>query len=295
MMKILIAIGSKEYSAPTLRVGMKIAKALNASTTIVDVGEKVSKFNAKVVGLAQERMDSWEFDRPGIDVLEWAFNFLAENNYISPKMVDAGFPKNTLVDTGGNRSEVYLKGTVCEDVQLILRNGNIIEELRNEVKSGKYDVTIIGGSGERRMAHDLVQYIDSSIFVVNQFNPNQTYRLLLAVDDSTGTKGAIKFGVRVAQAFNIDVDILTVSKVDTFGKGYKGAAERAGKMMGRIGINYQNLYRVGEPSEMIKKEAGDNHIIVMGASSKNPLMKFFKGSKPLKVMEDCHCPVLIVK
>ena len=190
-MKILIAVGSKEFSEPTLRVGMKIAKALNALTTIVDVGEKTSKFNSKIVGLTQERMDSWEFDRPGIDVLEWAFQFLADHNYISPKMVDAGFPKNTLVHTGGSRSEVFLKGTVCEDVQLILRNGNIIEELRDEVKIRKYDITIIGGSRKRRMAHDLVQYIDSSIFVVNQFNPNQTYRLLLAVDDSTGTKGAV--------------------------------------------------------------------------------------------------------
>ena len=39
-MKILIAVASKEYSGPTLRVGMQIAKALNASTTIVDVAEK---------------------------------------------------------------------------------------------------------------------------------------------------------------------------------------------------------------------------------------------------------------
>ena len=46
-MKILIAIASKEYSGPTLRVGMQIAKALNASTTIVDVAEKASKFNAR--------------------------------------------------------------------------------------------------------------------------------------------------------------------------------------------------------------------------------------------------------
>ena len=283
-MKILIAIASKEYSGPTLRVGMQIAKALNASTTIVDVAEKASKFNAKVVGLVQERMDSWEFDRPGIDILEWAFNFLAENKYISPTLVEEGFPKNTLIEMEGNRSEVFLKGTICKDVQLILRTGDIIAELRDEVKLGKYDVTIIGGSGKRRMAHDLIQYIDSSIFIVNQFDPNQKYRILLAVDDSTGTKGAVKFGIRVAQAFNIEVDILTVSKIDKFGSGYKSAAKRAGKFMTRAGIKFENIYRVGDPAEVIKNEAGDNHIIIMGASSKNPIMKFIKGSKPLKVM-----------
>ena len=294
-MKILIAVSNKEYSGPTLRVGIRVARAFKASTTIVDVGEKVSEFNAKVVGLSQERLESWNFDRPGVDVLEWAFEFLAEKKFIEPTEIDAGFPKNTLVDTGGNRSEVYLKGTICEDVNLILRNGEIISELRDEVAGHQYDVTIIGGSKKRRMAHDLIQYIDSSIFIVNQFDPDKLYKILLAVDDSKGTRKAVKYGARVAQAFNIDVDILTISKTEHFGEGYKNAAERAAKFIRRCGIKYKNIYKVGDPSEVIKEVAGNNHIIVMGTSTRNPLKKFFKGSKPLKVMENCHCPILIVK
>ena len=294
-MKILIAVSNKEYSGPTLRVGIRVARAFKASTTIVDVGEKVSEFNTKVVGLSQERLESWNFDRPGVDVLEWAFEFLAEKKFIEPTEIEAGFPKNTLVDTGGNRSEVYLKGTICEDVNLILRNGEIISELRDEVAGHQYDVTIIGGSKKRRMAHDLIQYIDSSIFIVNQFDPDKLYKILLAVDDSKGTRKAVKYGARVAQAFNIDVDILTISKTEHFGEGYKNAAERAAKFIRRCGINYKNIYKVGDPSEVIKEVAGNNHIIVMGTSTRNPLKKFFKGSKPLKVMENCHCPILIVK
>ncbi len=294
-MKILIAVSSREYSGPTLSVGMKVARAFNASTTIVDVGEKVSEFSTKVVGLAQERMESWDFDRPGVDVLEWAFEYLAEKEFIEGAHIEAGFPKNTLVDTGGTRSEVYLKGTVCEDVNLILRNGEIIPELRDEVQTYRYNVTIIGGSRKRRMAHDLVQYIDSSIFVVNKFDPDQSYRILLAVDDSPGTRKAVKYGIRVAQAFNIGVDILTVSKKDYFGEGYRGAAERAAKFLRRSGIEYENMFKVGDPSEVITQAASDNHIIVMGSSRRNPLKKFFQGSKPLKVMEESQCPILIVK
>lgn len=294
-MKILIAVSSKEYSGPTLQVGMKIARAFNAITTIVDVGEKVSEFNSKVVELTQERMESWEFNRPGVDVLEWAFKYLADNSFIEPQIIEAGFPKNTLVETGASRAEVYLKGTFCKNVNLILRNGDIISELRDEVQTGKYDVTIIGGSQKRRMAHDLIQFIDSSIFVVNRYDPDQTYRLLLAVDDSSRTRKAIKFGAQVAHAFDIGVDILTVSKLESFGEGYRNAAEWAGKFLRRAGINYQNIFKVGDPSEVIKEEAGKNHIIVMGASTKSPIAKFFTGSKPLKVMKNCQCPILIVK
>ena len=150
-MKILIAISSKAYSGETLSVGMKIGKAFNASTTIVDVGEKINQFSMKEVDMVQERMDSWDIDRPGVDVLEWAFEYLAEKKLIKTNTIEAGFPKNTLVETGGGRSEVFLEGTFCEDLNLILRNGDIVEELKNEVQSHGYDVTIIGGSGKRRM------------------------------------------------------------------------------------------------------------------------------------------------
>lgn len=294
-MKILIAVGSKIFSGPTLRVGMQVARVFKASATILDVGEKISEFSTKSVGLAHERIESWDFDRPGMDVLEWAFKYLAENKFIEPQYIKVGFPKNTLIERGSRRSEVYLKGTVCEDVKLILRNGDIIAEIRDEVHTESYDVTIIGGSKKRRMAHDLIQYIDSSIFVVNDFNPDQTYRVLLAVDDSKSTPKAVKYGARIAQAFEIGVDILTVSKKETFGEGYKNAAKRAGEFMRRAGIESQNLFKIGDPSKVIKEEAGNNHIIVMGVSTRSPLAKFFKGSKPLKVMEDCQCPVLIVK
>ena len=294
-MKFLIAVGSKEYSESTLRVGMQIAKSFQAAVTIVYVGPKISDFSLPHVRLAQERMEEWDFDRPGVEVLEWAFNFLAKNDYITSTTIESGFPKNTLVQTDGNRCDVYLQGTISADVNLILRNGDIISELRDEVARGGFDVTIIGGSQKRRMAHDMIQYIDSSILIVNKYNPDKTYGLLLPVDDSRKTPQAVKYGVRVAQAFGIKVDLLTVSKTNKFGKGYRNAAKRAAKMMRRMGIEYENHFKHGDPAVVIRETAGNDHIIVMGTSTKNPIAKFFMGSKPLQVMESNPCPILIVK
>lgn len=293
-MKFLIAVGSKKYSEPTLRIGMQVARAFRASVTIVYVGERVSAFSANQVRLVQESMERWEFDRPGVEVLEWAFNFLAENEYITPTTIETGFPRNTLIQRG-DRLELLLPGTVCAEVNLILRNGDIISELRDEVAQGDYAVTIIGGSQKRRMAHDLVQYIGSSIFVANKFDPEKDYGLLLPVDDSRGTPKAVGYGARVAQALGIPVDILTVSKTERFGTGYRQAAQRAAKLLRRARIEHTNHFKTGDPVTVIKEAAGDNHIIVMGVSHMNPLKKFFTGSKPTKVMQDCQCPVLIVK
>ena len=171
-MKILIAISSKEYSGPTLDVGMNIARALKSSTTIVDVGQKISEFSLKDVSMANEVMESWDMDRPGVDVLEWAYNYLSKNQFIEEQSMKDGFPKNLLIERGSGRAEVLLKGSALENLSLILRNGDIIKELRDEVHNYSYDLTIIGGSGKRDMAHDMIQYIDSSIFVVNNFNKN---------------------------------------------------------------------------------------------------------------------------
>jgi nucleotide-binding universal stress UspA family protein len=294
-MKILIAVSSKEYSGPTLSVGMNVSRAFKAPTTIVDVGEKINEFSTKDVGMAHERIESWDFYRPGVDVLEWAFDYLADKEFIERSDIEAGFPKNTLVDIGGNRCEVYLKGTVCDNVNLILRNGDIIAELKDEVQKHHYDVTIIGGSQKRRMAHDLIQYIDSSIFVVNKYDLNKKYKILIAVDDSPNTRKAVKYGTRVSQAFNVPVEMITVSKKDEFGDGYTNAANWAKKILRRSNISFGHQFLVGDPAQVIYEVAGDNHIIVMGSSTQNPLLKFFKGSKPLNVMETCKCPILIVK
>ena len=79
-MKFLIAIGSKDYSGPTLQLGMRVAKAINAAVDIVYVGEKISAFSTSEVKLAQENLDNWELDRKGVDVLQWAYEYLVENN-----------------------------------------------------------------------------------------------------------------------------------------------------------------------------------------------------------------------
>ena len=294
-MKILIAIGSKRYSKPTLHLGMKVAQAFNAKTTIIDVGEKISEFSSQLVELAQDQMESWDFDQPGVDVLEWAFNYLSDNSLIDSKQIETGFPKNKLIDDGEDRKLVYLSGTVCEDVNLILRNGDIISELREEVQYGGYDVTILGKSQKRNMSHDLLQYINSSILVVNQYNNEKFTRVLLPVDNSSGTMKAAKYGIRVAIAYNIGIDILTV--MDNNGSNKDGSLKisKVTKLIRRSGINYTHLQEQGNPVEKIIEKANDDKIIVMGASNMSPIKRYFKGSKPLSIMNRCNVPILIVK
>jgi len=53
-MRFLIAIGGKEFSEPTLRVGMKVASEFSASTTIAYVGEKISEFTFRIISILSQ-------------------------------------------------------------------------------------------------------------------------------------------------------------------------------------------------------------------------------------------------
>ena len=91
-MNVLIAISSKHHSEPTLKAGMKVANAFSASSTVLEVGEKINEFSMKEVYMARERIESWNFDRPGVDVLEWAFNFLCKEKLIND-LTEQGDPR----------------------------------------------------------------------------------------------------------------------------------------------------------------------------------------------------------
>ena len=294
-MKILIAIGSKQYSKPTLHLGMEVAEAFKAKTTIIDVGEKVSEFSSQLVELAQDQMESWDFDPPGVDVLEWAFNYLSDNNLIDSKQIETGFPKNRLIDDGEDRKLVYLSGTVCEDVNLILRNGDIIAELREEVQYGNYDLTIVGKSQKRNMSHDLLQYINSSILVVNQYDNEKFKRVLLPINNEGGSIKAAKYGIRVALAYDIGIDILTVSNDQTSINDENKQVDKIKKIIRRSGVEYVHEKEQGDTVEKVIEKAGDDKIIVMRSSDMSPLKRYFKGSIPLSIMNRCNVPILIVK
>ena len=294
-MKILIAIGSKEFSKPTLNLGMKVAQAFNAKTTIIDVGEKISEFSSQLVELAQDQMESWDFDPPGVDVLEWAFNYLSENNLIDVTQLETGFPKNRLIEDGEDRKMVYLSGTVCEDVNLILRNGDIISELRDEVQYGKYDVTILGKSRKRNMSHDLLQYINSSVLIVNNYDNQKFDKILLPLNDADGMMKVAKYAIRVAIALDVGIDIFTVINKKSLYQERSYIIKKVIKLIRRSGVQFTNEEEKGEVVSQIIKKADKNKIIVMKASNMSPIKRYFKGSVPLSVMNESDVPILIVK
>ena len=293
-MKILIAIGGREFSKPTLDLGMKIANSFKSSTTIAYVGKKISQFSEKDVSVVHQNLDDRELYRPGIRTLEWAYDFLISKEYIKEK-VSNKFNDYLLVDEENSRMKVLLKGQQSDKIDLIMRTGEIIEQLKNEVETNKHDITIIGGGGNKGIHQKLVQFIDSSVFVVKNYSVNKKYRILLPINESKGSDMAIETAINFAKSYKLDVEIVSVPEgkksieevekilLKTKDKFLKNKIKASTKLISGSAVN------------SIVNHAKDDSIVILGVSPKNPIMKYFFGSKPLSIAQKCNCPVLITK
>ena len=293
-MKILIAIGGKEFSKPTLDLGMKIANSFKSSTTIAYVGKKISQFSEKDVSVVHQNLDDRQLYRPGIRTLEWAYDFLISKKYIEETDTNK-FDDYLLVDEENSRMKVLLKEQHSDNIDLIMRTGEIIEQLKDEVEVNKHDITIIGGGGNKGIHNKLIQFIDSDVFVVKNYSVSKKYKILLPVNDSKGSEKAIDTAINFAKSYKLIVEIVAVYE-------NKKSHEKTDKLLLRTKnkflknkINASTKILEGSTVNAIVDHAKDDSIIILGVSPKNPIMKYFFGSKPISIAQKCNCPVLITK
>ena len=289
-MKFLIAIKNKEdESKNIIEIGCKIAEGFAADLTICYVGKKSKALIEGDVNLARKSLAEWNIYHPGLEVLEWAFNILKGKNFTG----DIEFNVNNLVENN-ERIRIILPKSKDYQIRLVLREGDILSELNKEVKQGNFDIVFVGAPHSKRMTHKIAQFLDASIFFVKNFNPSWNYKILLCVDDSRATKRAVIFSTRISKQFSAEINNVTVSKTTLFGKGYRDAHKWAEHYLHRMNVSYSSTLLNGNPVDEFIRVAGDNHIIILGKSKGNEILKFIWGSKPIHTAQRANCPVLLV-
>ena len=289
-MKFLIAIKNKDDEAKNiLEIGCKIAEGFAADLTICYVGRKSKALIEGDVNLARLSMAEWNIYHPGLEILEWAFNILKDKGFAQ----DTTFDVENLVEEN-DRRRLVLPETTDYQIRLVLREGELLSELNQEVKQGEFDIAIIGSPRRKRMTQKLAQFLDTSIFFVKNFNPSWDYKILLCVDDSRATKRAVIFSTRISKQFSSDIVLVTVSKTSFFGKGYRNAHIWAERYLKRKNVTFESKLLNGNPVDVFVDEAGEDHIIIMGKAKGNEIIKFVLGSKPIHTAQRANCPILLV-
>ena len=145
------------------------------------------------------------------------------------------------------------------------------------------------------MSHDLLQYINSSVLIVNNYDNQKFDKILLPLNDADGMMKVAKYAIRVAMALDVGVDIFTVINKKSLNQERSSIIKKVIKLIRRSGVQFTNEEKEGEVVDQIIKKADKNKIIVMKASNMSPIKRYFKGSVPLSVMNESDVPILIVK
>mgnify|MGYP006095482429 FL=1 len=289
-MKFLIALkNTTDESKNILEIGCKIAEGFSADLTICYIGKQSRALIEGDVNLARQTLSEWNIYHPGLEVLEWAFKILKDKGFAP----DSEFNIENLVEDKG-RIRMVIPKTTNYQIRLVLREGDLLSELNKEVKHGGCDIVIMGSPNRKRMTNKISQFLDTSIFFVKNFNPDWNYKILLCVDDSRATKRAVILSTRISRQFDAEIISLTVSKTSFFGKGYRNAHTWAERYLKRVGIPFEPKLISGNPVDVFVKEAGEDHIIIMGKAKGNEILKFILGSKPIHTAQRANCPVLLV-
>ena len=292
-MNFLITIkDTSQQSKNILQIGTKIANAFSANLSIIHIGKKSKAMIEGDINLARITMGEWNILHPGIEVLNWAYEALKELNTIEIDPDAKLKPENYVNHT--KRITLNIPQSSGQNVELILREGEMIEETSKDIDEFKYDLAILGCPRKKRHIHQVVQFFNTSVLIVKNFNKDWTYKIQLCVDDSRATKRAVVFGTKIANHYKKEVKLLTVSKTNLFKSGYRNAHRWAQKYLKRSQIDCESLLISGNPVEIISTEAGDDHIIIMGKAKKNEFFKYIWGSKPIHVAQKANAPVLLI-
>jgi len=98
-----------------------------------------------------------------------------------------------------------------------------------------------------------------------------------------------------ARALGLRVSVLSIADSEQGRADAQALAEREAGIVGRRGIQVQARSAVGDIVEQICEAAGDDHIIVLGASRERHVWKYLFGSRSIRVVQRAERPVLVVK
>ena len=291
---VLICVGSEEFSEDTIRFGARAAEALEADVSVLYVGLETTRSFRPEVALARTKLREWELDLPGVRVLRFARDVIAEMGLAARDGNGEVVLRHSLRPGIAGAYELHLVGSYGEQVRLRLREGRIIEQIVEELDSHHYSVVVLGAPQRRRLLHEIVQFANASVLIARNAR-REYYDLLLPVDHSDAARRARHLASLVAHALHLRVLVLSIAESNEKLPEAQALAEQEAGIVARRGIEVQARSAVGDIVEEICNAAGDDHIIVLGASRRHDVWKYLFGSRSIRGVQRAKSPVLVVK
>lgn len=281
-----------------LRIGVKLSQSLDAEICFLTArrGTPATEEPPPVgVEIPWEQRGELQ---PGIQILTQAMEILIKTGFLAPQEnINIRAVRNGYLFLGSTPSG--------HRVPFYERYGYLIDVLNYEVDEHQQDLVIVGAprrqgvgrfvGGDR--ANLLARELHASVLLVRNGDLNS--RFLVCADGSPSARRLFPLLKQLLPAVDGPVDLMWIQEPDTSREEREAGSEcvqRARAWLESCGKEGDLLLREGEqPEEMILEEAGDESVIVMGASLRHDVHRRMRGSVPLQVLAKTESSVLLAK
>jgi nucleotide-binding universal stress UspA family protein len=224
------------------------------------------------------------------------------------QLIDEGFlaPQDSVAIRAVRNGYLFSVSTFTDRRVLFYeRYGHLIDVLNYEIDQDHHDLLIVASprrSGlERLLSGDRVRQLvidlHTSFLVVR--GGNLTSRFLVCLDGSPSSQRLFPLLKSLLPAIQGPVDLIWVREPKTTVEEKKTGmecVERARIWLDRCGKEGDLLLRDGDsPKDIILQEAGDDSIVVMGASLRHDVHHRVRRSLPQHILSNTESSVLVAK
>ncbi len=301
-MRITIYHDDSELSLAALRTGVNLAARLGQPFTILTARPGTDPIEEEPdYGVDLER-SSWDTLPPGLHLLAQALQEIEAMGLVEP--VDKITP---LEEPNGERV-FFAQTTAGQALRFTVRFGDPFDAIQSELYTqdeSDYTLLVIADPGKKgihrmftsNLAHRVCLDMMTSVLAVKGEHLDET--VFLCADGSSWARRAYPVLNWMLPALRGQFKVIGVTLTqaeEVLKETCEECAKRARAWLAGEDKDTEVLIRDGEdPAQIIIDEAGDDAIIVMGASMRSELSKRLLGGVSMSVLENSKASVLLAK
>jgi nucleotide-binding universal stress UspA family protein len=250
-------------------------------------------------------MLQWGLELPGIKYLKKGRDLLRELGDLGEDWEQAAYHTSVEgISLGDNKIEYTAKSGKKVVLKLKVA-ADVITGILEQWELGHYDLIIIGASSrwskkglsgffDPAVAEKVAIHAPCSVLVTRDLEIGHGH--LMCTDGTEAAGLAVQKDAWIASHCQCPISLMSVAQdVESEGAA-KVAVNKAHTLLDDLGVDVdQTIVKVGNPVDEIIEEGANFSLIAMADSGKSGLKRFFMGSVAMKVMQNAHNSVLIIR
>jgi nucleotide-binding universal stress UspA family protein len=298
MLKILVYTDGRPEAAKALRFVAKLKIRLAAEMAIITVRPSTHATEDPTPIGVDFSLENRQALSVGLQRLIGAVDILTDEHLFDPQL-------SVNIRAGTHGHLFICKTPSGERIPFYERFGHFIEALNHVVEEHRYDLLIVApprrnllwrfllGDTTRKLALDL----HTSILVVRGGNPDSRY--LVCADGSPSARRQFPLLKKLLPAITGPLELIWAKTTDAGQEEIRSAEDCLQHATNWLeNCDKYNIIRQLDghnPTDLILEAAGDDAVIMMGASLRHDVYKRMLGSLPIQILSKTESSMILVK